>query len=181
VAWFEQADLARMRPADQVAVRARGQGWRPPGLAAEVSVLNIGAAAFAALPLAISEDGSGITAGVRMVLPSKVAGNGIGRPAAGWDLDLQLTAAPGDASLLLGDLVAISDIDARFNMGFRRGWLTVGLLVHGASPLPGHGPGLTPVLTGPATALRAEPDAAGHAGLTEALVQLLTVEKLPLQ
>ncbi|MCW2929321.1 MAG: hypothetical protein JWM19_283 [Actinomycetia bacterium] len=86
-------------------------------------------------------------------------------------MDLQLTPATagryGAAGLRLGDLVAITDIDARFNAGYRRGWVTVGLVVHGGSPQPGHGPGVTPILTGPAEALRAEVDAGGHEGLTE--------------
>ena len=175
-----QEDLARLRPADQVAVRAYGQGWRPAGFPAEVTVLNTAPAAFAALPVAVTDDGR-VLAGVRMIAASKLAGNGIGRPAAGWDLDLQLSAPggpSGDGSggtgrLLLGDLLAVSDLDARWNMGYRRGWLTVGLVVHGASPLPGHGPGITPILTGPAGVLQAEPDPAGHAGLTEAAAQAL--------
>ena len=75
--------------------------------------------------------------------------------------------------VLLGDLLAVSDLDARWNMGYRRGWLTVGLVVHGASPLPGHGPGITPILTGPAGVLQAEPDPARHAGLTDMAVQAL--------
>ena len=175
-----QEDLARLRPADQVAVRAYGQGWRPASFPAEVTVLNTAPAAFAALPIAVSGDGR-VLAGVRMIAASKLAGNGIGRPAAGWDLDLQLSA-PGQQSengsgragrLLLGDLLAVSDLDARWNMGYRRGWLTVGLVVHGASPLPGHGPGITPILTGPAGVLQAEPDPAGHAGLTDTAVQAL--------
>ncbi len=33
------------------------------------------------------------------------------------------------------------------------GWVSVGIVVHGASPLPGHGPGMTPILTGPRSAL----------------------------
>ena len=66
-------------------------------------------------------------------------------------------------------------------MGYRRGWLTVGLVVHGASPLPGHGPGITPILTGPAGVLEARADHAGHVGLTDAAVQLLTVAELELQ
>ena len=78
--------------------------------------------------------------------------------------------------VLLGDLLAVSDLDARWNMGYRRGWLTVGLVVHGGSPLPGHGPGITPILTGPAGVLQAEPDLAGHAGLTEAAAQVLIEE-----
>jgi hypothetical protein len=175
-----QEDLARLRPADQVAVRAYGQGWRPASFPAEVTVLNTAPAAFTALPIAVSGDGR-VLAGVRMIAASKLAGNGIGRPAAGWDLDLQLSAPggqPGDGSggtgsVLLGDLLAVSDLDARWNMGYRRGWLTVGLVVHGASPLPGHGPGITPILTGPAGVLQAEPDPAGHAGLTETAAQAL--------
>jgi len=167
-----QDDLARLRPTDQVAVRAFGQGWRPAGFPPEVTLLNTDPAAFAVLPVLV--DGGQVIASVRLIAPSKLAGNGIGRPAAGWDLDLQLSAgSAGAAGLLLGDLVAVSDLDARWNMGYRRGWLTVGLVVHGGSPLPGHGPGLTPILTGPASVLQAAPDPAGHVGLTEANAQSL--------
>jgi uncharacterized protein DUF4438 len=164
---FRQVDLARMRPGDQVTVRASGQGWRHPGVPPGLVVLNAAPGLLAALP--VSWPGHGpMTVGVRMTVPSKLGGNGIGRPAAAWDLDLQLGPAdPAAAGLLLGDLVAVTDLDARHNMGFRRGWLTVGVVVHGASPLPGHGPGLTPVFTGPASALTAVPDGAGHRGLTE--------------
>jgi hypothetical protein len=183
---FDQQDLARMRPSDQVTVRTCGQGWRPPGFPSGVTLLNTDPAALRWLPVTVGADGTSVTAGVRAVVPSKLAGNGIGRPAVGWDLDLQLRgpaagdgrADPGataDEDVLLGDLVAVSDLDARFNLGYRRGWLTVGVIVHGASPLPGHGPGITPILTGPAEVLRVAPDRAGHAGLTEAVVRLLTI------
>src|SRR4051794_35832532 len=84
--------------------------------------------------------------------------------AAAWDLDLQLPppGPDGAGDVALGDLVAVSDLDVRYNMGYRRGWVTVGIAVHGASPLPGHGPGITPLLTGPAAALPVNADAAGH-------------------
>jgi hypothetical protein len=184
-----QDDLARLRPADQIAVRAYGQGWRPAGFPAEVTVLNTDPAAFAALPIAVTGDGRRVLASVRMVVASLLAGNGIGRPAAGWDLDLQLSApgaqsgdgGGGTGRVLLGDLLAVSDLDARWNMGYRRGWLTVGLVVHGASPLPGHGPGITPILTGPADVLQAEPDLAGHVGLTDSAAQALTEGEPELQ
>jgi hypothetical protein len=192
---FAQPDLARLRPSDQVAVRACGQGWRPPGLPRGVVLLNLDPAALAVLPVTIGENGEdgAVTAGVRMIVPSKLAGNGVGRPSASWDLDLQLREPPGggdggggdggggDGDLLLGDLVAVTDLDARYNMGYRSGWLTVGLVVHGASPLPGHGPGITPILTGPADALRVRPDGAAHTGLTEAGRQRLTETDLELQ
>jgi Domain of unknown function (DUF4438) len=118
---------------------------------------------------AISSNPVGV--GVRAVLPSRLAGNGLGRPAAGWDLDLQVAAGDGQ-DLRLGDLVAIEDIDARYNMGYRRGWVSVGIVVHGGSPQPGHGPGMTPILTGPRSALVTSADGGGHAGLTAALLKL---------
>ena len=185
VAGFAAADLARMRPGDEVSVRARGQGWRPPGLPPEVAVMNLDPGILPLLPIGLlgagpgSETGPGtgtaaVAVGVRVTVPSRVAGNGIGRPAAAWDLDLQLPppGPDGAGDVALGDLVAVSDLDVRYNMGYRRGWMTVGIVVHGASPLPGHGPGITPLLTGPAAALRPHPDAAGHAGLTAAALQL---------
>jgi hypothetical protein len=172
-----QAELASLRPSDEVLVRTCGQGWRPTGLSADVAVLNLDPAAAAVLPIDVSPAGA-LAVGVRAVLPGKLAGNGIGRPAASWDLDLQLAEPPSagadtaGSQLLLGDLLAITDLDARFNMGYRRGWLTVGVVVHGASPLPGHGPGLVAILSGPARAIQADPDPARHAGLTLESVQL---------
>jgi hypothetical protein len=179
---FRQEDLARMRPGDQVTVRACGQGWQHPDVPPGVVVLNAGPGLLAALPVAWQGDGP-MTVGVRAILPSKLAGNGIGRPAAAWDLDLQLPAGPGgpaatdglppgSGGLLLGDLVAVTGLDVRHNMGYRKGWLTVGVVVHGTSPLPGHGPGITPILTGPAAALMAVADVAGHRGLTESGLEL---------
>jgi hypothetical protein len=190
IAWLAPEDLARMRPSDQVAVRARGQGWRPPGVPAEITLLNLDPAALDVLPITVAGPGGSVTAGVRTTVPSKLAGNGIGRPSVSWDLDLQLRpparrdGAGGDpdaAELLLGDLVAVSDLDVRYNMGYRRGWLTVGVVVHGASPLPGHGPGITPILTGPADVLQVRPDGAAHGGLTEAALRRLTEAELQLQ
>ena len=177
---FRQEDLARMRPGDQVTVRACGQGWQHPGVPPGVAVLNAGPGLLAALPVAWPGEGP-MTVGVRAILPSKLAGNGIGRPAAAWDLDLQLPPGPGGppaeglpggGGLLLGDLVAVTGLDVRHNMGYRKGWLTVGVVVHGTSPLPGHGPGITPILTGPAAALTAVADVTGHRGLTESGLRL---------
>jgi hypothetical protein len=167
---FRPADLARMRPGDQVSVRARGQGFRPGWLPADVAMMSLDPDLLATLPIAAGGDGR-LGVGVRAVLPARLAGNGLGRPAAGWDLDLQV--GPNDwRDLRLGDLVAIEDVDARYNMGYRTGWVSVGIVVHGGSPQPGHGPGMTPILTGPRSALVTSADGGGHAGLTAALLKL---------
>ena len=194
IAAFRQADLAAMRPSDEVSVRACGQGSRPDGFPPELTVLNIDPGMFAILPMVrpSSRGDQRVSVGVRCSVPSKLAGNGLGRPAVSWDLDLQLpppsapASAPasalasgqspapdgGAADVLLGDFVAVTDIDARFNMGYRRGWVTVGVVVHGASPLPGHGPGITPILTGPADVLDIRHEAASHVGLTASMLKL---------
>jgi hypothetical protein len=179
IAGFAAADLARIRPGDEVSVRARGQGWRPPGLPPEVAVMNLDPGILPVLPIVLPSTGTGagaqaVAVSVRVTVPSRLAGNGIGRPAAAWDLDLQLPppGPDGAGDVLLGDLVAVSDLDVRHNMGYRRGWVTVGIAVHGASPLPGHGPGITPLLTGPAAVLPVNADAAGHVGLTAAALRL---------
>jgi len=179
---FRQEDLLRMRPGDQVTVRTSGQGWQHPRVPPGVIVMNAGPGLLDTLPVAWPGEGP-MTVGVRAILPSELAGNGIGRPAAAWDLDLQLSAGPdepdavdgrppGAGGLLLGDLVAVTGLDARHNMGYRRGWLTVGVVIHGTSPLPGHGPGITPILTGPLAALSAVADVNGHRGLTESGLRL---------
>jgi hypothetical protein len=177
IAAFRQADLATMRPSDQVSVRACGQGSRPDGFPPGLTVLNIDPGMFAILAMVRpSSRGDRVSVGVRCSVPSKLAGNGLGRPAVSWDLDLQLpppSAPDGSApDVLLGDFVAVTDIDARYNMGYRRGWVTVGVVVHGASPLPGHGPGITPILTGPADVLDIRHEAANHVGLTASMLKL---------
>ena len=171
IAAFRSPDLAAMRPSDEVTVRATGQGSRPDGFPADLTVLNIDPGLFEVLPMvrpAASGDGP-VRVGVRCSVPSKLVGNGLGRPAVSWDLDLQL---PPEPDVLLGDFVAVADIDARFNAGYRKGWVTVGIVVHGSSPLPGHGPGITPILTGPARAVDIHCEAVGHVGLTAATLKL---------
>jgi Domain of unknown function (DUF4438) len=173
---FRQQDLARMRPSDQVSVCGAGQGLRPAHFPAQVTVMNLDPGLLPDLPIAAAEPEAGgkLIVGVRAVIPGKLAGNGLGRPAAGWDLDLQLPppGRPGTGDVRLGDLVAVTDIDARYNMGYRRGWVTVGIVGHGSSPLPGHGPGMTPILTAPGAVLAVEPDDARHVGLTERCLKL---------
>lgn len=172
IACFAPDVLAALAPGDHVVVRGYGQGSAPVGR--NVVRRNISPEALDLLP--VSHGADLVRVSVRAAVPSSVVGNGIGRPAEQWDLDLQVdratAAALGLSDLALGDLVAVTDLDIRHNAGFRRGFCTVGLVVHGASPLPGHGPGLMPVLCGPSGSFDLSVDA-GHQGLTEtALLEL---------
>lgn len=165
--------LEQLAPGDPVMVRALGQGSQPPEYAAlSVHLLNTDPAVLPGLGITV---GRQVTVGVRATLPSRVLGNGIGRPAEMWDIDLAVSAQSATTwtpRLLLGDLLAVEDLDVRHNMGYRRGWVTVGLVVHGGSPLPGHGPGLMPVLCGPATSFELLLQPEDHRGVTEDLLGL---------
>lgn len=165
IACFAPEVLARLAPGDAVVVRGHGQG---ASLGAPVWVGNVSPAALSLLPLEI---GDRVAVSVRAGVGSHVVGNGIGRPTEQWDLDLQADAETAPAlgldGLLLGDLVAVDDLDVRHNAGYRAGYRTIGIIVHGASPQPGHGPGLMPILCGPTEAFDVRIDA-DHRGLTEA-------------
>jgi hypothetical protein len=167
---FAPEVLARLRPSDQVAIRTRGQGSAAP--VAAVTQMNIDPAVLPLLNArAVSNQ---LAVGVRSIFASKEVGNGIGRPMAMWDVDLQLNASdPGAATLRLGDVVAITDLDARYNAGYRRGALSVGLVVHASSPQPGHGPGVMILWSGPADAFNLTVEGDAHQGLRED--RLLTV------
>ncbi|SAL81539.1 hypothetical protein AWB67_05872 [Caballeronia terrestris] len=100
---------------------------------------------------------------VTHLVPARVVGSGLGKNTA-WrgDYDIQLGDAATRAqyrlgSLRFGDLVAIVDADTRRGPLFAQGRLTIGVIVHGDSTVSGHGPAVTPLLTGPAAFMR--PDA----------------------
>lgn len=154
---FPDEVLRLLLPGDPILVRAHGQGFQPAET--PVTVINTD-------PLFLDRL---MAAGVRAVIPSALIGNGIGRPAQMWDLDIQVTAFSaasfGLAGLKLGDLVAVDDLDVRHNAGYRRGWRTVGVIVHGASPQPGHGPGLMPILCGPRESLSVDIQGDQHRGI----------------
>ena len=108
---------------------------------------------------------------VTHLIPSRVMGSGLGKNTV-WrgDYDIQLFDPPTRRqfrleSLRFGDMVAIQDADTRFGPSFRQGWTTFGVIVHGDSTVSGHGPGVVPLLSGPAELLR--PIRNGNANLAE--------------
>lgn len=173
LAWFPPEVMSQLVPGDAMAVRAVGQGAQlPPSLHdAGGRLLNVDPALLPALGVAIGET---ISATVRGTVESKLIGNGIGRPAHQWDLDLQVdfgnAEALGLSGLVIGDLVAVENLDVRHNTGFRRGWLTVGVVVTTTSPRPGHGAGLMPILCVPAASITVVVRPDGHTGVTAELL-----------
>ena len=91
---------------------------------------------------------------VTHLIPSAIMGSGLGKNTA-WrgDYDIQLFDPQIRRryrldTLRFGDMVAIIQGDTRFGPAYRSGKVTIGIIVHGDSTVSGHGPGLTPLLTG---------------------------------
>jgi len=59
-------------------------------------------------------------------------------------------AAYGLDALRLGDVVAIADTDSRYNHGYLRGAMSIGIVGQSDGPRAGYGPGMTVVMTAPA-------------------------------
>jgi Domain of unknown function (DUF4438) len=125
----------------------------------DVSVFNCAPALLARW--GIVEDNGRLNVPVTHRIPANIMGSGLGKNTV-WrgDYDIQLFDAETRkrfrlASLRFGDMVAIVDADTRFGASFRQGYLTVGVIVHGDSTVSGHGPGVTPLLCGPAEKLHA--------------------------
>lgn len=165
---FPTQVLARLQIGDRVQIVSRGLGLRLIELP-RIEVLNCAPALLQRWGLRQRE--GRLQVPVTHLVPARIMGSGLGKNTA-WrgDYDIQL----GDretreryrlGSLRFGDLVAITDADNRHGPLYRQGRVTIGVIVHGDSTVAGHGPGVTPLLTGPAALL--QPVHASAANLAE--------------
>ena len=151
---FQRRDLRRISPGQRISVRCCGSGLQVTGFA-DIAVHHLSQGILS--KLADVRDGQ-LVASVRARIPSYLLGNGVGRPAATWETDLQsddpeALRRHGCDELRIGDVVAMDDWEAVTMQGYAPGATTIGVVVHGDSPLPGHGPGILPVLSGSAARL----------------------------
>ena len=166
---FPREARARMAVGDQVVVRSEGVGLTLTGHP-DVVLKGIGPNLLAALPV---REGAAFEVGVVARVPAHLVGAGLGLTSEGGSLHVQSTdraelAAHGLDALRLGDLVAVEDTDSRFNHGYLRGALAIGVVSATDGPRAGYGPGLTILMTAPAGQLGAfEEPAANIADLLQ--------------
>lgn len=98
-------------------------------------------------------DQGGLLLPVRAIVPSVAAGAGLGQD--GWigDLEIADPELAVSAELRFGDLVAFQDVDAAHGRHYAPGYVSIGVVSHGPSESPGHGPGVTILISGPRTDL----------------------------
>jgi hypothetical protein len=154
---FPTEVLARLAIGDRMQIRSHGLGARFPDLP-ELELMNCSPLLLRRWGLQVRD--RALRVPVTHFVPAALMGSGLGKNTA-WrgDYDIQmadrtLRRRHRLGSLRFGDMVAIVDADTRRGPSMRPGRVTVGVIVHGDSTVSGHGPGVTPLITGPATLLR---------------------------
>lgn len=161
---FAPEVLRRLAIGDRIAITSIGQGLRLPDHP-RIELMNCAPGLLSRWGIA-ERDGQ-LHVPVTHLIPARLMGSGLGKNTA-WrgDYDIQLADRAAReryrlGSLRFGDFVAVTDADTRRGPSWREGRVTIGVIVHGDSTVSGHGPGVTPLLTGPVEMLRPrrEPDA----------------------
>lgn len=147
---FDVETRRKMAVGDQVLVRSEGVGLSFPDHP-DVRSKSISGRLFDMLPIRAENDGT-LSVGVAATVPPHLVGAGAGLTSEGGSLHIQSTdraelAAHGLDGLRLGDVVAIADTDSRYNHGYRRGAMAIGIVGQTDGPRAGYGPGMTVVMT----------------------------------
>ncbi len=151
---------------DKVVVETVGRGLtlaNHPG----ITLCNVSPRLLDALPL--TESKGAMECEVSTIIPPETAGAGLGQDT--WIGDLEITNDELAAGLHFGDLVAFSDINSSTSRYYQPGRVSVGVVSHGSSPAPGHGVGVTILLTGSNEHLR---PVAGEGSLARHLIEWST-------
>jgi hypothetical protein len=149
---FDVETRRKLAVGDQILVRSEGVGMIAPDCPA-VAFKSLSPALFDLLPKRL--EGGVLKIGVAAVVPPHFIGAGLGLTSEGGSLHIQSTdravlAELGLDKLRLGDLVAVQDTDSRYNHGYLRGAMSIGIVGQTDGPRPGYGPGMTIVMTAPA-------------------------------
>ncbi len=147
---FQPEILEKLMLGDKVLVKAFGVGLKLLDFP-EVRVMNMDLRFLEALDP--EPNGDKLEVPVTHVIPAAIMGSGLGaNQTYSGDYDIQLfdEATRGEYGLddlRLGDLVAILDADHSYGRIYRKGAVSVGIVVHTNCVTSGHGPGVTTLFT----------------------------------
>jgi hypothetical protein len=147
---FQPEVLEKLMLGDKVLVKAYGVGLKLLDFP-DIRVMNMDPRFLEALnPKPV---GDKLEVPVTHVIPAAIMGSGLGaNQTYSGDYDIQLFDETtrreyGLDDLRLGDLVAILDADHSYGRIYRKGAVSVGIVVHTDCVSSGHGPGVTTLFT----------------------------------
>lgn len=136
---------------DTIIIRGIGQGLRLMDYPA-ISLFNLSPRLFHAMNVRELGDGT-LEVPVTTIVPAVCMGSGIGSAhVAKGDYDI-MTSDPDTVreyqldKIRFGDIVALLDHDNRYGRAYRKGAISIGIVVHSDCLEAGHGPGVTTLMT----------------------------------
>ena len=136
---------------DKIMIRGRGQGLKLLDYP-EVLLYNLDPELLGKMAIEEIDEGR-LRVPVTTMVPAACMGSGIGATnVARGDYDI-VTSDPesveeyGLDRIRFGDFVALIDHDNRYGRAYRKGAVTIGVVVHSDCLVAGHGPGVTTLMT----------------------------------
>lgn len=148
---FEDSVLEKLCLDDKILIEGFGQGLKLSDFP-DIKIFNLDPLVLHKMPIRVLKNGK-LEIGVTTIVPAELMGSGMGHNNMGTgDCDI-MTHDPKAVKkhnldkMCLGDFVAVLDQDHSYGRTFRQGAVTIGVIAHANSNLPGHGPGLSTVMT----------------------------------
>lgn len=147
---FQSETLEKLMLGDKVLIKAFGVGLKLLDFP-DLKVMNMDPNFLKAINPKVKKDKLEVP--VTHVIPAAIMGSGLGaNQTYSGDYDIQLfdehtRKEHGLDDLRLGDLVAILDADHSFGRIYRKGAISIGIVVHTNCVTSGHGPGVTTLFT----------------------------------
>lgn len=149
---FPDDVLDKLTLEDKILIKAFGQGLKLLDHP-DVYVYNLDPDLLE--KMGVEERGEEIVVPVTAIVPGMLMGSGVGSMSMGtgdYDImtaDSKTVEELGLKGLRFGDIVAITDHDNAFGRCYRKGAVTIGVVIHSDCKLAGHGPGVTTIMTSP--------------------------------
>ena len=155
---FERDVKEKLLYTDTIIIRGKGQGMKLTDYP-DITLFNLDPSLLAAMKIREVEGGV-LEVPVTTIVPAFCMGSGIGSAhvAKGdYDImtsDLDAIREHGIDKIRLGDFVALQDHDNRYGRAYRKGAMTIGIVVHSNCLEAGHGPGVTTLMTAASPLIR---------------------------
>ncbi|MBE6010996.1 MAG: DUF4438 domain-containing protein [Lachnospiraceae bacterium] len=144
--YFDDDTLRNLSIGDKIQVHSKGQGL---SLIEHKDIVLRNLSPELLHKMNIKELSGKIKIGVSKIVPGALMSSGLGAVHSvmgDYDISLHDAALVSEYSLKdlrFGDIVAIMDSDSRHGHTYVSGAVTIGVVVHGDCYIPGHGPGVT--------------------------------------
>lgn len=151
MAYFKAEDLERMEGNENFLIRTYGQGLKVDQTP-DVFWMNIDPRLLNVMNVDVDDQGQ-LRFPVATIIPAFLMGSGLGSStmmSGDYDImtqDKEANEQFGLNDLRFGDFVAILDHDCTYGPHYKKGAVSVGVIVHSDSFTSGHGPGVAIVAT----------------------------------